>query len=78
MKSTLRAPDGSSSTLKEVGHNYCLTPPDVISRALFFQAPEPLLPNYGAGGLRPYAEDVGMMVYFNGKERTLTEYVELT
>lgn len=41
------------------------------------QAPEPLLPNYGEGGIVPYNMDLTMMTLFNGKERALDEFIEL-
>ncbi|KAJ7634571.1 S-adenosyl-L-methionine-dependent methyltransferase [Roridomyces roridus] len=40
-------------------------------------APEPLLPNYGMGRVRPYAQDLNMMVLFDAQERTLTEFIEM-
>ncbi|TFK96572.1 S-adenosyl-L-methionine-dependent methyltransferase [Pterulicium gracile] len=36
-------------------------------------SPAPLLPNYGSGSYRGYAQDVNMMTLFNGKERTITD-----
>lgn len=41
------------------------------------QAPEPLLPNFGYGRVRPYNLDLDMMVALNSRERTLEEFVEL-
>jgi hypothetical protein len=43
----------------------------------FDRAPEPLLPNYGVGGIEPYNLDINMMVALNSKERTLGEFVKL-
>lgn len=40
-------------------------------------APEPLLPNYGAGRIRRYHQDINMMCVLNSKERTLQEFVDL-
>jgi hypothetical protein len=40
-------------------------------------APKPLLPNYGAGRIRPYLYDIMMMSVVNGKERTLDELIDL-
>ncbi|KDQ49688.1 hypothetical protein JAAARDRAFT_212075 [Jaapia argillacea MUCL 33604] len=40
-------------------------------------APEPLLPNYGAGKVRGYNLDLNMMAAFNGKERTLDDFINL-
>jgi hypothetical protein len=41
------------------------------------RAPEPLLPNYGVGGVEPYNLDISMMVVLNSKERTLREFIKL-
>ncbi|KAF7430171.1 hypothetical protein PC9H_005871 [Pleurotus ostreatus] len=41
------------------------------------QAPEPLLPNYGAANKRLYQQDLNMMFQFNSKERTLDEFIKL-
>ncbi|KZP34272.1 S-adenosyl-L-methionine-dependent methyltransferase [Athelia psychrophila] len=41
------------------------------------QAPAPLLPNYGAGGILPYYQDINMMNMANGKERSLDEFKAL-
>jgi hypothetical protein len=41
------------------------------------QAPEPLLPNYGAGRIRQYNLDVHMMVLLNSEERRLPEFNRL-
>lgn len=38
-------------------------------------APEPLLPNYGVGRVRPFYQDLNMMSCANAKERTLDEFV---
>ncbi|GLB41603.1 putative S-adenosyl-L-methionine-dependent methyltransferase [Lyophyllum shimeji] len=38
-------------------------------------APEPLLPNFGAGQMRIYNQDLTMLVIYNAKERTLDELV---
>lgn len=40
-------------------------------------APKPLLPNYGAGKIRPYNLDMDMMVLFNSQERHLEQFIEL-
>ncbi|KAI0320877.1 S-adenosyl-L-methionine-dependent methyltransferase [Amylostereum chailletii] len=40
-------------------------------------APLPLLPTWGAGNSRPYAQDINMMALHNSKERTFEEFVEL-
>ncbi|KAF9496922.1 S-adenosyl-L-methionine-dependent methyltransferase [Pleurotus eryngii] len=41
------------------------------------QAPEPLLPNYGMGRIRPYQQDINMMGFLNSKERTVDEFISL-
>ncbi|THH16220.1 hypothetical protein EW146_g4386 [Bondarzewia mesenterica] len=41
------------------------------------KAPEPLLPNYGFGGIRSYLQDVNMLVLLNAGERTLEEFADL-
>lgn len=41
--------------------------------SLLLQSPAPLLPNFGAGSYRGYAQDVNMMSLFNGKERTISD-----
>ncbi|KAJ8588309.1 S-adenosyl-L-methionine-dependent methyltransferase [Rhizopogon salebrosus TDB-379] len=40
-------------------------------------APEPLLPNFGAGSHRVYHQDLGMWFLLNAKERTLDEFKTL-
>ncbi|KAF8067694.1 O-methyltransferase-domain-containing protein [Lyophyllum atratum] len=40
-------------------------------------APLPLLPNYGAGAVRTYYQDLTMLFTYNSKERTLDESVAL-
>ncbi|KAJ7634565.1 S-adenosyl-L-methionine-dependent methyltransferase [Roridomyces roridus] len=44
---------------------------------VFKPAPEPLLPNYGVGNIRPYAQDLLMMEMHNSKERTLQEFIDI-
>ncbi|KAK0441263.1 O-methyltransferase-domain-containing protein [Desarmillaria tabescens] len=41
------------------------------------EAPDPLLPNYGAGRIREYNLDLAVMCLFNGQERQLDQIVEL-
>jgi len=41
------------------------------------KAPEPLLPNYGAGRIRLYNQDMTMMMTYNTRERTTTEMIKL-
>ncbi|KAI3615727.1 S-adenosyl-L-methionine-dependent methyltransferase [Moniliophthora roreri] len=36
-------------------------------------APSPLLPNFGAGAIRTYNQDITMLLTYNSKERTLDE-----
>ncbi|KAJ7637687.1 S-adenosyl-L-methionine-dependent methyltransferase [Mycena polygramma] len=50
---------------------------DGISDSQFEKAPAPLLPNYGAGRFRLYAQDINMMVLLNSQERTLTEFIDI-
>lgn len=40
-------------------------------------APEPLLPNFGAGQIRVYNQDLTMLVIYNAKERTIDEFAHL-
>ena len=48
-----------------------------LGRADAMQAPEPLLPSYGAANTRPFRQDINMLIQVNGKERTLDEFIEL-
>jgi hypothetical protein len=41
-------------------------------------APEPLLPNFGAGNIPMYQRDLTMLISLNGKERTLQNSLELS
>jgi hypothetical protein len=41
------------------------------------QAPEPMLPNYGAGRIRQYNLDVQMMLMLNSQERRLPDFIKL-
>ena len=41
------------------------------------QAPEPLLPNYGAGRIRQYNLDLDMMAMLNSEERRLPDLIRL-
>ncbi|TFK36164.1 S-adenosyl-L-methionine-dependent methyltransferase [Crucibulum laeve] len=43
----------------------------------FQQAPEPLLPNYGAGRIRQYNLDIDMMAVLNSEERTVEHFKRL-
>ncbi|KAG7091730.1 hypothetical protein E1B28_008131 [Marasmius oreades] len=40
-------------------------------------APEPLLPNYGSGNIRPYNYSVTMLALFNSRERTREDFIAL-
>ncbi|KAF9052592.1 S-adenosyl-L-methionine-dependent methyltransferase [Rhodocollybia butyracea] len=51
----------------------CSSEPDQV----FDQAPEPLLPNWGAAGVRANYTDMNMMNLLDGLIRTLPEFVEL-
>ena len=46
-------------------------------KALVEQAPELLLPNYGAGRIRPYNLDFDMMAMLNSQERRLPNFIKL-
>ncbi|KAJ6505928.1 S-adenosyl-L-methionine-dependent methyltransferase [Mycena vulgaris] len=50
---------------------------DGISDGQFEKAPEPLLPNFGAGRFRLYAQDINMMSLLNSQERTLPQFIEI-
>ncbi|KAJ6573975.1 S-adenosyl-L-methionine-dependent methyltransferase [Mycena vulgaris] len=43
----------------------------------FEKAPEPLLANFGVGRVRPYAQDINMMVCANAQERTLAQFIAM-
>ncbi|EIW80787.1 S-adenosyl-L-methionine-dependent methyltransferase [Coniophora puteana RWD-64-598 SS2] len=64
-------------------HDYMITPLDRKSGLVEARehgiepAPEPLLPNYGAGRARAHCMDIGMLLQYNAKERSLTEFLEL-
>ncbi|TFY72577.1 hypothetical protein EVG20_g445 [Dentipellis fragilis] len=40
-------------------------------------APRPLLPNYGAGGIRPFLADINMLIGLNARERSVKDVVQL-
>ncbi|PPQ82829.1 hypothetical protein CVT25_009204 [Psilocybe cyanescens] len=46
-------------------------------QSIFTQAPEPMLPNFGAGRIRQYNLDLDMMAAVNSQERRLPEFVKL-
>ena len=41
------------------------------------EAPEPMLPNYGLGGIIARNIDIDMLSSLNSKERTFSEFCEL-
>ena len=47
------------------------------AQSKFNQAPEPLLPNYGAGRIRQYNLDISMMTKLNSEERQLDDFIRL-
>ncbi|KAE9396648.1 S-adenosyl-L-methionine-dependent methyltransferase [Gymnopus androsaceus JB14] len=58
-------------------HEYILQRASRESESAIKPAPEPLLPNYGAGGIRQYNLDLDMMVLFNSQERHLEHFISL-
>jgi len=58
---------------------YILQPANRVAedKAPVKQAPEPMLPNYGAGRIRQYSLDIHMMSLFNSQERRLSEFITL-
>ncbi|KAG9311297.1 S-adenosyl-L-methionine-dependent methyltransferase [Chiua virens] len=63
-------------------HDHLLTPVALDPNAKSFDmdielAPEPLLPNFGNGNNRMYQQDINMLVFLNGKERTLDDLIAL-
>jgi hypothetical protein len=46
-------------------------------KASIKQAPEPLLPNYGAGRIRQYNLDIHVMGILNSEERRLPDFIRL-
>jgi len=58
-------------------HEYVLQASLKDTKALADKAPEPLLPNYGAGGIGAYHSDLVMMGCLNSRERSLDEYIHL-
>ncbi|KAJ7127080.1 S-adenosyl-L-methionine-dependent methyltransferase [Mycena epipterygia] len=50
---------------------------DGISDSQFEKAPEPLLPNFGAGRFRLYAQDINMLSVLNSQERTLPQFIDI-
>ncbi|KAF9034506.1 O-methyltransferase-domain-containing protein [Rhodocollybia butyracea] len=58
-------------------HEYILQHANKESESATKLAPEPLLPNYGVGGIRSYNLDLEMMVCYNGEERHLEQFISL-
>ena len=58
---------------------YILQPANRVpkEKAPVKQAPEPLLPNYGAGRIRQYNLVIYMMVTLNSEERRLPQFIQL-
>jgi len=58
---------------------YIIQPANRVAeeKALVKQAPEPLLPNYGAGRIRQYNLDIQMMSGLNSQERRLPDFIKL-
>ncbi|KAJ7931437.1 S-adenosyl-L-methionine-dependent methyltransferase [Mycena leptocephala] len=50
---------------------------DGISDNQFETAPEPLLPNFGAGRFMLYAQDINMMCLLNSQERALPQFIDI-
>ncbi|KAG5349609.1 hypothetical protein C0989_002764 [Termitomyces sp. Mn162] len=51
--------------------------PQADSAPRLKEAPEPLLPNYGAGNVHQYDMDIALMVVMNTRERTLEEFINI-
>lgn len=60
-----------------IADEYIIQPACRLSDSLYLQAPEPLLPNYGMGNIRPYNQDVNMLSCFNAGERELSQFINL-
>ncbi|KIJ64097.1 hypothetical protein HYDPIDRAFT_28987 [Hydnomerulius pinastri MD-312] len=61
-------------------HDYVLTPASRKPTADYMGAdvaPEPMLPNFGAGNSRMYQQDLNMWFIHNAKERTLDDSISL-
>ncbi|TFY76020.1 hypothetical protein EWM64_g7996 [Hericium alpestre] len=79
LKNVAKAMKSSSRLLI---HDFCLTIPSDNSsssnvNAHAHDAPPPLLPNYGAGGARPFLMDVNIMIAANSKERSAEDVADL-
>ncbi|KAG5334648.1 hypothetical protein C0989_003267, partial [Termitomyces sp. Mn162] len=62
--------------LQHTNRDYTGTP-QTGSALTLKEAPEPLLPNYGAGHANQYYLDIATMVLLNGRERTMEELVDI-
>ncbi|KAF9236989.1 O-methyltransferase-domain-containing protein [Melanogaster broomeanus] len=59
-------------------HEYIVTTPKQIANYVGAEvAPEPMLPNFGAGNSRMYQQDLTMWFIHNAKERLLDEWIML-
>ncbi|KAF9552959.1 S-adenosyl-L-methionine-dependent methyltransferase [Agrocybe pediades] len=54
-----------------------MSPPSETDSDGLDLAPEPMLPNYGAGAIRLYHQDLTMMMVYNSKERSTNETIKL-
>jgi len=68
-----------ASNSRVLVHEYIIQPANRVpeEKALTKQAPEPLLPNYGAGSIRQYCIDIHIMSMVNSKERRLPDFIKL-
>ncbi|KIJ64096.1 hypothetical protein HYDPIDRAFT_168169 [Hydnomerulius pinastri MD-312] len=72
--------DAMESNSRLLIHDYVLAStsrktPEVLSGAEI--APEPMLPNFGAGNGRMYQQDLNMWIVHNAKERSLADLTKL-
>ncbi|KAF9235020.1 S-adenosyl-L-methionine-dependent methyltransferase [Melanogaster broomeanus] len=59
-------------------HDYVVTTPKQIANYVGAEvAPEPMLPNFGAGNSRMYQQDLAMWFVHNAKERLFDEWIAL-
>jgi len=57
-------------------HEYALQPP-YLEESIPNAAPEPLLPNYGAGNIRHFNQDLNLFCVANAGERTIDEFISI-
>ncbi|KAG5349704.1 hypothetical protein C0989_002318, partial [Termitomyces sp. Mn162] len=62
--------------LQHTNRDYTGTP-QADSTLTLKQAPEPLLPNYGAGHVHQHNLDIATMVLLNSRERTMEEFIDI-